>query len=126
MTKGSKWRVISNLRKVRNSSSLQQPRASEVVLSVTSKPGKPRGVEPIKVFREPFLQSRQIRRRESFGVREKGNALNNFREMHSLNNPFGAASLSGWNGLSVENARGHAGRRIEKPRSQMNHRLLGI
>ncbi len=95
-----------------------------VIFAIARKPCKARSIEPFKVFREPLLQTRQIRRGESFGVRKEWNALHNLCKMHSLDETFRPAGLCGWNGLAVKKAWVHTGRRIQEPGPQMRYGLL--
>lgn len=46
--------------------------------------------------------------------------------MYSFDNTFETAGFCGWNGLSVEKARVHAGCGVEKPGSQVGDSLLRV
>ena len=68
-----------------------------VVLAVARKAGEAGGVEPLEVFREPFLDGGEVGLGEGFGVGEEGKGLNDFRECTASTTPSGRPfSLVEW------------------------------
>src|ERR1700733_13127251 len=97
-----------------------------MVLHITSKSSQTRCVQPVEVFCKPFFDGGEVRFCEAFEVRQKRNTLNDFREMHGLDDALRLPSLRRTNGLPIQKAGGHAGRGIEEPRMQVDKSLLSV
>ena len=126
MTKCGKGRIISHLAEMCDGSGLKEPGGAVVALIVARKASETRSIEPVEVFREPFLQSGMVRFGEGFRVGEEGKPLNDLCQVHGFHDAFGAACLRWRDGLAIQKARGHSGCGINKPGSEMGDGLLSV